>query len=70
MSVVNPEARKNALLNAKDLGTQVGMSVSSIYRRRSLGESLPPALKIGSQVRWRQSDVDAWLEQQLESNND
>lgn len=66
MAVTNQQVRPNALLTAKDLGEQIGMSVSSIYRRRSLGEALPPALKIGSQVRWRQSDVDAWLTQQME----
>lgn len=55
-----------ALLRARELGTQLGMSESTIYRKRSLGEPLPPAVKIGSQVRWRQSDVDAWVEAQLE----
>lgn len=57
---------KNALLDAKDLSAQIGMSVSTIYRKRSLGEPLPRALKIGSSVRWRQTEVDLWLEGQLE----
>lgn len=56
----------NTLLDAKDLSAQIGMSVSTIYRKRSLGEPLPRAVKIGSAVRWRQTDVDLWLEQQLE----
>ncbi|MEV7618866.1 helix-turn-helix domain-containing protein [Microbacterium sp. NPDC089321] len=57
---------KNTLLDAKDLSAQIGMSVSTIYRKRSLGEPLPRALKIGSAVRWRQTEVDLWLEGQLE----
>lgn len=66
MSTTNIAQERNALLTAKDLSSQLGISASSIYRRRSLRESLPPAVKIGGSVRWRQSDVDAWLESQLE----
>lgn len=61
------EARSSALLTAEDLAAQLGLSVSSIYRMRSLGESLPRAAKLGSRaVRWRQADVDAWVEEHLE----
>lgn len=61
------EVRLTALLTAKDLSAQTGMSISTIYRKRSLGESLPRAVKIGGHaVRWRQVDVDAWIEEQLE----
>ena len=66
MSSVQLDARPAPLVDVVGLSAQLGVSVSSIYRRRSLGESLPPALKIGGAVRWRQSDIDAWLEQQLE----
>jgi prophage regulatory protein len=60
-------ARHNsALLDVKQLSELTGMSVSTIYRKRSLGESLPRAAKIGSAVRWRQVDVDRWIEEQLE----
>lgn len=58
----------NTLLQVKDLAELLGTSVSSIYRRRSLGEPLPRAIKIGGAVRWRQSDVDAWLDQHLEDH--
>ena len=54
------------LLTAKDLSDQTGLSVGTIYRKRSMGESLPKALKIGGAVRWRQCDIDAWLDQQME----
>lgn len=56
-----------ALVDAAGLAAQLGISVSSVYRRRSLGEPLPIALKIGKgSVRWRQSDIDAWIEEQKE----
>ncbi|WP_179251257.1 helix-turn-helix transcriptional regulator [Enemella evansiae] len=63
------ESRPAALLTARDVSAQIGYSVSTIYRRRSLGESLPRAVKLpGGAVRWRQADVDAWLEAQLEDD--
>lgn len=66
MSVSHPDTQTNRLLNAQDLAEQTGMSVSSIYRKRSLGESLPRALKIGSLVRWTQESVDQWITEQME----
>ncbi|MHB1328058.1 MAG: helix-turn-helix transcriptional regulator [Gemmatimonadales bacterium] len=57
---------KNPLCDVNDLSAQTGWSVSTIYRRRSNGEPLPRAIKIGNAVRWRQSDIDAWIEKQLE----
>lgn len=66
MSIVQPEVRPNALLTARELSAQIGWSESTIYRKRSLGESLPRALKLGSAVRWRQEDIDAWLDDQSE----
>lgn len=65
--MTTPSSKPAALLTAKDLSEQTGISVSSIYRKRSLGESLPRAIKLSDgAVRWRQGDVDAWLEAHLE----
>ncbi|MEE1622932.1 helix-turn-helix transcriptional regulator [Zafaria sp. Z1313] len=60
------EPTPKSLLTAQDLSAQIGWSVSTIYRKRSLGEPMPRALKIGGHVRWRQADIDAWVEEQLE----
>lgn len=57
---------KITLCNVNDLSAQTRMSVSTIYRKRSTGESLPRAVKIGNAVRWRQADIDTWIEEQLE----
>lgn len=70
MSLTHPDARPvpNALVDASGLAAQFGTSVSSIYRKRSLGEPLPPAIRMGKgSLRWRQSDIDAWLEEQKEA---
>lgn len=68
MGANNDERQVSALLTAEDLAAQLGLSVSSIYRMRSLGESLPRAARLGARaVRWRQADVDAWIEEHLEA---
>jgi excisionase family DNA binding protein len=54
------------LLNIEQLAEQLGVSVATIYRWRSLGESCPPAFKIGGSVRWSQEAVDTWLAEQME----
>lgn len=70
MTVTHPEARPNALLTAKDLSAQLGISLASIYRRRSLGEPLPRAVKIGAHVRWTQQSVDEFIAEHMEPSND
>lgn len=56
------------MLSAQDLAAQLNMSVPAIYRRRARGEDLPRALQLthGGALRWRQSDVDAWIEAHLD----
>lgn len=60
------QSGRAALLDVRELSAQTGMSVSTIYRRRSRGESLPRAVKFGNAVRWRQADIDEWVEEHLE----
>lgn len=57
------------LLTAEDLAEVLGVSVSSVYRRRSLGLPFPRAVKFGRNLRWRKQDVDAFLEDHLERPN-
>lgn len=61
MKVKNLAVSAHKLLNASELSSQLGMSVSTIYRKRSLGEPLPKAVKIGGSVRWKQSSVDEFI---------
>ena len=48
------ELASEAFLNVK---------VSTLYSHMSRGDDLPPSFKIGSQTRWRESDVLKWIEQ-------
>jgi predicted DNA-binding transcriptional regulator AlpA len=51
--VLNPEQLAKEFLNIK-LGT--------LYSHISRGTDLPPSFKIGSQTRWRESQVLVWIE--------
>ena len=54
---VRTEAR---YLDVNDLAERYGISVFTIYRWRSEGRDMPPALKIGNAVRWRLEEVERW----------
>lgn len=56
--------RPRRFLDINDLAGQLGVSVATIYRKRSQAEDLPTGFKIGARVRWRQETVDAWIEAQ------
>ena len=52
----------NRLLRRSQVEEIAGLSRSSIYRRMQKGE-FPRPVKIGSTaVRWKESDIFAWLE--------
>lgn len=54
-----------ALLTIDELSEQIKVSVSTIYSWRADGYG-PPNVKLGKHIRYRQVDVDLWLESQLE----
>lgn len=62
----NMNRSRLVLLTVVEVAEQLGVSAATIYRWRSLGESCPPAFKIGGNVRWSQAAVDAWLAEQME----
>jgi excisionase family DNA binding protein len=51
------------LLTIKELAAQLQIPVQSIYRWRYAGVG-PKGIRIGRHVRFRQRDVDAWLDEQ------
>jgi excisionase family DNA binding protein len=50
-----------ALLSPEDLADYLQVPVKTIYNWRSARKG-PRAVKVGRHVRFRQADVDAWLE--------
>lgn len=56
------------LLTPQALGVMLSMSVQTVYNRRAQGLSLPPAVKLGRLLRFRESDVQVWITAQTESS--
>ncbi len=50
------------LLSPQDLADQLGIPLPTVYKWR-YGGTGPRSIKVGRHIRYRQSDVDAWLEQ-------
>lgn len=50
------------LLTAKDVAAKTAMGVSTIYLRVSAGTFPRPRKLCANCVRWRESEVDAWIE--------
>ncbi len=47
------------LLTAEEVGTRLGLSPRTIYKWA--GQKRIPALKVGGALRFRPSELDAWL---------
>ena len=55
-----------ALLSPVQLAAMLGISVQTVYNRRTRGESMPTCVKLGGLVRYHPKDVRAWLSMQSE----
>jgi len=56
------------LLSTKALASVLGVSEQTIYNRHSSGGNLPPSIKLGRLLRFRATDVDAWIANQPSSS--
>lgn len=53
------------LLTIKEVADYLGVPVTTLYQWRYRGKG-PPGLRVGRHVRYRRSDVDDWVENQLD----
>jgi len=53
------------LMTAEDLAEHLVVPIATLYAWRSRGQG-PPAIKVGRWLRYRRSDVEAWLTKQSE----
>ena len=54
------------LLNQKEAAEYLGTTVKSLNSLRYLGHSTLPYIRWGNRIKYRKSDLDAWIESQLE----
>jgi excisionase family DNA binding protein len=57
--------RKDRLVNVQELADYLGVPVTTLYQWRYRREG-PPGFRVGKHVRYRWSDVEAWIERQLQ----
>ncbi|OZI47060.1 helix-turn-helix transcriptional regulator [Bordetella genomosp. 5] len=55
------------LLTSDQLAAVLGLSVQTLYNRRTRGEPLPPCVKVGRLLRYEQAEVHTWLVSQREA---
>jgi excisionase family DNA binding protein len=63
MSTTNPpsiDAPPMALLDVRAVAAMLDCSPRHVYRLSDAGR-MPPPVRIGALVRWRRTDLDAWL---------
>ena len=54
------------LLTPEMLCNITGLKLQTIYNRVCTGGDLPPAIRLGRSLRWRQADVDTWIQSKAE----
>jgi excisionase family DNA binding protein len=58
-------AKERRLLSPEELASYLGVPLATVYRWRSRREG-PPGMRVGRHVRYRQKDVERWLDERLE----
>jgi predicted DNA-binding transcriptional regulator AlpA len=57
--------RGAGLLDIDQIGELLGLTREAIYARRHR-DDFPPAIVMSGVLRWRMSDIDAWLDERRE----
>lgn len=63
------KVKMDKLLTSDQLAAVLGLSVQTLYNRRTRGEPLPPCVKVGRLLRYEQTEVHAWLASQREAQH-
>ena len=59
------EEKYQLLLNQKEAAKYLGTTVDSLNSLRYLGRNKIPYLRWGNRIKYRKSDLDAWVESNL-----
>lgn len=65
--VARPENGMERLVSPKEFAEYLGKTVNHLYVMKHAGQ-LPVAVRLGRRVMWRESDIAAWLEANLEGS--
>lgn len=65
-NAMTTSASSDPLLDVAELAAQIRVPQQTIYRWRTEGRG-PRGIKIGRHLRYRQRDIDAWIEAQSDA---
>jgi len=57
---VSIDTTESVLMTADDLAAALRISTRTLWRLRSASK-LPQSIRLGGSVRWRASDIEAWI---------
>jgi excisionase family DNA binding protein len=55
------------LLSVQELAQYLGVPAATVYQWRYRGEG-PPGFRVGKHLRYRWSDIERWVDRQLEAD--
>ena len=67
---MNTSTIETVLLTQREAATYLHTTVKSLNTLRYHGRNTLPYLRWGKCIRYRKSDLDAWIESQLENNRE
>ena len=65
--MLNIEVNQSELLSDKEATKHLGLADGTLSVWRSKGRYSIPFIKIGANVRYRKSDLDAWIESRIQT---
>lgn len=67
-TTISADKNPPRMIDVREVATILGISTRSVWRLVSRSE-LPQPIRFGRNVRWRASDIDAWIDTQITTNN-
>lgn len=64
-----PKLREDPLISPQELADRLGLAIHTVYgwRKERSRVAGPPCFMVGGRLRYRLSEVEAWLESQRET---
>ena len=67
--MINGMEQRDRLITVQELSDYLGVPVATLYQWRYRREG-PDGFRVGRHIRYRWSEVDAWIERQIQHAND
>ena len=64
-SPTKKEFTLDRILNSDEFATYLGITKGALYQLKHKG-ALPPAIRVGNTLRWKESTILAWMDQNTE----